>query len=73
MTRERDALRAAAAEDRAAMEKEVEALKSVVVEHQRDAARRCESEAALRRENQKLRADAVLLTPHRQGDPRREA
>ena len=40
LTRERDALRAAAAEDRAAMERELEALKSVVVEHQRDAARR---------------------------------
>ena len=45
------------------MEKEVEALKSAVVEHQRDAARRGESEAALRRENQQLRADAELLTP----------
>jgi len=61
--RERDALRAAAAEDRAAMEKELEALKSVVVENQRDAARRGETEAALRRENQQLRADAELLTP----------
>ena len=55
------------------MEKEVEALKSVVVEHQRDAQRRSESEAALRRENQKLRADAELIGAHRQGDPRREA
>ena len=45
------------------MDKEVEALKSVVVEHQRDAARRGESEAALRRENQQLRADKELLTP----------
>ena len=61
--RERDALRAAAAEDRAAMEKEVEALKSALVEHQRDEARRGETEAALRRENQQLKADAELRTP----------
>ena len=45
------------------MEKEVEALKTATDAAQRDAARRTESEAALRRENQKLRADAELLTP----------
>ena len=54
------------------MEKEVEALKSAVVEHQRDAHAARRERAALRRENQQLRADAgmLLLAPARRSSPR---
>ena len=61
--RERDALRAAAAEDRAALEETIATLSKDAEQVRRDVERRAETEAALRRENQKLRADAELLTP----------
>jgi len=63
LQRERDALRAAATADRAALEAELATQKSAAEVARRDAARRGEGETALRRENQQLRADAEMLTP----------